>query len=92
MTVTVDEAKKSLTHLLRRVERAERWQEQDTAKAARAWSRHIARRREHPPHFATSPVTDVLIGGFAMRFDGLITRTTGDFRALLPSLRLARPH
>jgi hypothetical protein len=33
-------------------------------------------------------VADVLIGGFALRFDGLLTRNTGDFRQLFPSLRL----
>jgi predicted nucleic acid-binding protein len=57
-------------------------------KAARAWSRYIARRREHPPRSAKRPVADVLIGGFALRFDGLITRNTGDFRKLFPGLRL----
>jgi len=74
------------------VDHAELWQEQDTEKAARAWSRHISRRREHSPHSAKRPVADVLIGGFAMRFDGLITRNTTDFRKLFPGLRLIRPH
>lgn len=74
------------------VDHAEPWQEQDTDKAARAWSRHIARRREYPQHLAKRPVADALIGGFAMRFDGLITRNTGDFRKLFPGLRLICPH
>jgi len=74
------------------VDHAEPWQEQDTEKAARAWSRHIARRHEHPSRSVKRPVADVLIGGFAMRFDGLITRNTGDFRKLFPRLRLIRPH
>jgi len=73
------------------VDHAELWQEQDTDRAARAWSRHIARRREYPARSAKRPVADVLIGGFAMRFDGLLTRNTGDFRKLFPGLRLVRP-
>jgi len=74
------------------VDHAELWQDQDTDRAARAWSRHIARRREYPARFAKRPVADVLIGGFAMRFDGLLTRNTKDFRKLFPGLRLIRPH
>jgi predicted nucleic acid-binding protein len=70
------------------VDHAELWQDQDTQRAARAWSRHIARRRGHPERITKRPVADVLIGGFALRFDGLLTRNTGDFRQLFPSLRL----
>jgi len=73
------------------VDHAELWQDQDTDRAARAWSRHITRRREDPARSAKRPVADVLIGGFAMRFDGLLTRNTGDFRKLFPGLRLVRP-
>jgi len=70
------------------VDYSELWQNQDTDKAARAWARHIARRRDRAARSAKRPVADVLIGGFALRFDGLLTRNTGDFRQLFPSLRL----
>jgi len=73
------------------VDHTELWQDQDTDRSARAWSRHIARRREFPTRSAKRPVADVLIGGFAMRFDGLLTRNTRDYRKLFPSLRLVRP-
>ena len=73
------------------VDYAALWQEQDTQQAAQAWSRHIARRRVHPARTTKRPVADVLIGGFALRFDGLLTRNTGDFRKLFPSLRLVSP-
>ena len=70
------------------VDYSELWQNQDTDKAARAWARHIARRRERAARSAKRPVADVLIGSFALRFDGLLTRNTSDFRQLFPSLRL----
>jgi len=70
------------------VDYTELWQNQDTDKAARAWARHIARRRERAARSAKRPVADVLIGSFALRFDGLLTRNTSDFRQLFPSLRL----
>ena len=70
------------------VDYSELWQNQDTDKAARAWARHIARRRDRAARSVKRPVADVLIGGFALRFDGLLTRNTGDFRQLFPSLRL----
>jgi len=50
------------------------------------------KRRDHHPRSTKRPVADVLIGGFALRFDGLITRNTDDFRKLFPALRLIRPH
>ncbi len=70
------------------VDYTELWQNQDTDKSARAWARHIARRRERAARRLKRPVADVLIGSFALRFDGLLTRNTGDFRQLFPSLRL----
>jgi hypothetical protein len=37
------------------------------------------------------PIADVLIGAFATRFDGLLTRNVKDFRGLFPDLRLQEP-
>jgi predicted nucleic acid-binding protein len=36
-------------------------------------------------------VADVLIGAFAIRHDGLITRNDADFRALYPTLPIINP-
>jgi hypothetical protein len=37
------------------------------------------------------PVADVLIGAFALRHQGLLTRNADDFGKLFPSLRLIAP-
>jgi len=63
----------------------------DTDKAARAWARHIHGRRAAAPRFPKGPMADALIGAFASRFEGLLTRNTADFRQLYPKLRLISP-
>lgn len=68
---------------------AEPWTEADSLEAHRAWNVHIARRRAAVT--LKRPIADVLIGAFACRFDGLITRNPADFRANFPSLRLSDP-
>jgi predicted nucleic acid-binding protein len=65
------------------------WGWQDTAIAYGAWARHIARRRKRVE--SKRPIADVLIGAFAQRHDGLITRNAQDFRALFPELELLDP-
>ena len=37
------------------------------------------------------PVADVLIAGFAERFQGIITRNAADFRNILPTLTVIEP-
>jgi len=37
------------------------------------------------------PAADPLIGAFASRFEGLLTRNTADFHQLYPKLRLISP-
>ncbi len=69
----------------------EPWDAGDTDHAARAWTRHIRERRAGEPRIPKRPVADVLIGAFALRFDGLLTRNTADFRRLYPKLRLISP-
>lgn len=71
------------------VEHQEGWLTKDTASACEAWTRHVQNRRRH--HAARRPVADVLIGAFALRHQGLLTRNTDDFRKLFPSLRLIAP-
>jgi predicted nucleic acid-binding protein len=67
----------------------ELWSERDTAGACVAWTRHISQRRTRIA--AKRPIADVLIGAFAERFDGLLTRNPADFRALFPDLKLEAP-
>ena len=37
------------------------------------------------------PIADILIGAFALRFQGILTRNSADFRKLIPTLTLAEP-
>ena len=61
----------------------------DTQAAFVAWDKYIARKRQGS--VAKRPIADVLIGAFAMRFQGLLTRNSSDFRQLFPSLPILEP-
>ena len=65
------------------------WTERDTASGCAAWSRYVAQRRAR--QIIRRPIADVLIGSFAERFDGLLTRNVADFRAVFPSLQIESP-
>ena len=65
--------------------------DKDIEHAARAWARHILDRRAALPRSPKRPVADVMIGAFASRFDGLLTRNVADFRRLYPRLRVISP-
>ena len=65
------------------------WTWPDTIVAHRAWRHYMMRRRRG--RIDKRPIADVLIGAFAMRFDGLLTRNRKDFRSLYPDLRLEEP-
>ena len=67
----------------------EPWEQKDTEAAARAWARHVGLRRAGRGD--RRPVADVLIGAFASRFEGLLTRNLNDFRRLFPKLKLVAP-
>lgn len=62
------------------------WIGTDTLAAWKAWHRHIDRKRRGGT--ARRPVADVMIGAFACRHQGLLTRNVADFTALFPSLTL----
>ncbi len=66
------------------IEFREDWTWEDTKSANAAWSRHILKRRAKQA--PKRPVADALIGAFASRFQGLLTRNAADFRNLFPSL------
>jgi len=67
----------------------EAWTQLDTEEAHRAWQRYIAARRGSK---ATKRLlADILIGAFASRFDGILTRNESDFRTVFPSLTVTAP-
>lgn len=53
------------------------------------WQRHIAAKRVGL--VARRPVADLLIGGFAMRFQGLMSRNPADFQPWFPDLEILVP-
>ena len=60
------------------------------AEAAHAgWSLYVAAKRSG--EVAKRPVADILIGGFSMRFHGLLTRNGADFVRWFPGLRAVGP-
>jgi hypothetical protein len=65
------------------------WTEADTRAAHQAWHRQIQQRRTH--RAPKRPVADILIGAFALRHQGLVTRNTQDFLAAFPSLKMRSP-
>jgi hypothetical protein len=65
------------------------WTWPDTIAAHRAWYDYMLRRRHR--RISKRPIADILIGAFAMRFDGLLTRNTKDFRTVFPDLLLEGP-
>jgi predicted nucleic acid-binding protein len=67
----------------------EPWRQSDTAMAFTAWDRHIALKRRGMSR--KRPVADILIGAFALRFQGLLTRNPDDFRPIFPTLRIVTP-
>ena len=65
------------------------WDVSDTENAAAAWAEHILKRRSGSG--LKRPVADVLIGSFALRFEGLLTRNAKDFQKLFPNLSVVEP-
>jgi predicted nucleic acid-binding protein len=67
----------------------ESWTPADTEEAHRAWHRYVsARRAAIAPK---RPLADILIGAFATRFDGILTRNESDFKPVFPSLAITVP-
>jgi hypothetical protein len=67
----------------------EEWTWDDTRTAGVDWTAHVQKRRAKL--MAKRLVADALIGAFASRFDGLLTRNRADFAALHPGLRIVEP-
>ena len=71
------------------IDHHESWTPEDTTHACVAWTRHVQKRRAQQT--AKRPMADVLIGAFARRFQGLLTRNSNDFRKLFPQLQMIEP-
>ncbi|NJK90781.1 MAG: type II toxin-antitoxin system VapC family toxin [Blastochloris sp.] len=65
------------------------WTAADTLCASRAWTLQVQRRQSQKT--LKRPIADILIGAFASRHQGLLTRNPNDFRKLFPSLHLVEP-
>lgn len=57
--------------------------------AHKAWHEHVMRKRSG--NVKKRPIADVLIGAYAMRKGGLITRNEADFKTLYPNLTIFNP-
>jgi hypothetical protein len=68
---------------------AEDWTRDDTHAAFEAWYAHVRRRRSGSG--SRRPIADILIGSFASRFQGLVTRNGHDFRTAFPGLEIRDP-
>ncbi|MBI3850942.1 MAG: type II toxin-antitoxin system VapC family toxin [Verrucomicrobia bacterium] len=67
----------------------EAWTLADTQAAFAAWAKHVAEKRQG--NVTKRPIADVLIGAFATRFQGLLTRNSSDFAQLFASLPIVTP-
>jgi predicted nucleic acid-binding protein len=65
------------------------WLEADTENAAAGWTRYVALKRAGS--VSKRPVADLLIGSFASRFQGLVTRNPQHFLPFFPELVLRQP-
>ena len=71
------------------VDYSEAWADEDTSQAVEAWSRYVAKRRSDK--IAKRPLVDILIGSFAARMSGLITRNPEHFKPWFPALKILDP-
>ncbi len=64
----------------------EPWTLADTEAAHDGWWRYVSQKRQEL--VPRRPVADLMIGAFAARAHGLITRNPGDFKSFYPCLNL----
>jgi len=65
------------------------WTVADTGRAADAWATYV--RLKRAGQAGKRPVADILIGAFACRFQGLITRNPNHFTPFFPELSCLVP-
>ena len=61
----------------------------DVVRSHQAWNVYIQKKRLG--NTPKRPVADLMVGAFATRFDGLITRNQKDFKPWFPELKLIAP-
>ncbi|MEO6005739.1 MAG: type II toxin-antitoxin system VapC family toxin [Opitutus sp.] len=71
------------------ISHTESWTLADTEVAHHAWNAYVQSRRGN--QIPKRPIADILIGGFAMNRQGLITRNPSDFRRWFPKLLIREP-
>ena len=65
------------------------WLWEDTLRAHEAWNTFVQRKRAGM--LPKRPLADILIGAFAIRHQGLITRNPDDYKPVFPGLTLRGP-
>ena len=68
---------------------AESWTSADTEASHKAWNTYVQARRTGK--VGKRPVADLLIGGYALNRDGLVTRNPADFKRWFPKLTIREP-
>lgn len=67
----------------------EPWTTADMETSHKAWNAYVQARRSEK--VGKRPVADLLIGGFALNRDGLVTRNPADFKRWFPKLAIREP-
>lgn len=67
----------------------EPWTPEDTHASAEGFHRYVQLKRSGQT--SKRPVADLMIGGFATRFRGLVTRNPEDFKPFYSKLKLVEP-
>jgi predicted nucleic acid-binding protein len=65
------------------------WLWEDTLRAHEAW--HNFTQRKRAGKISKRPIADILIGAFASRYEGLLTRNPSDFNPDFPDLQIRTP-
>ncbi|MDI1320333.1 MAG: type II toxin-antitoxin system VapC family toxin, partial [bacterium] len=71
------------------ISHGEAWTAVDTEASHPAWNAYIKSRRL--AKVPKRPVADILIGGFAITRQGLVTRNPADFKRWFPKLLIREP-
>ncbi len=65
------------------------WEKVDTIKSSEGWRSYIHLKRQQ--NTEKRVIADIMIGAFASRFQGLITRNPKDFEPYFPDLKILNP-
>jgi predicted nucleic acid-binding protein len=71
------------------ISHSEAWSTTDIEASHSAWNTYVSSRRTDKS--PKRPIADILIGGFAAKRQGLITRNPSDFRRWFPKLAIREP-